>query len=188
MKLLIGFLFASTIATASFFIPPHGVTFSHRQAGEGFMWGGSSCPAGSVAMDGASLVRSGTYANLFAILSTTYGAADGSHFNVPNAQGVVIRGSGSQTISAIGYSGTRGTSQADQLRAHGHRVYGGPSGSIGSGASIGNASSVVIAAYAGTSSPAYATNLGNGVAIIESSGAGSENIMANIVMLYCITY
>jgi len=37
--------------------------------------------------DGASYLRTGTYASLFGAISTTYGSADGTHFNVPDFRG-----------------------------------------------------------------------------------------------------
>jgi len=48
------------------------------------MWGGSaaSIPAGSLLCDGASYLRT-DYPALFAAIGTTWGAADGDHFNVP---------------------------------------------------------------------------------------------------------
>jgi microcystin-dependent protein len=85
---------------------------------------GASAPTGWLLCDGSAISRS-TYANLFTVLSTTYGSGDGSTtFNVPNAQGVFLRGAGSQTISSISYSGTRGTTQGDQMQGHFHSAQG----------------------------------------------------------------
>lgn len=58
------------------------------------MFAGSSAPTGWVLCDGASLLRAGTYAALFAVLGTTFGAADGTHFNVPDMRGRTPVGSG----------------------------------------------------------------------------------------------
>ena len=72
---------------------------------------GSSAPSGFLFCDGSAISRS-TYAALFAVISTTYGAGDGSTtFNVPNTQGVFLRGAGSQVISSVTYSTTAGTVQ-----------------------------------------------------------------------------
>lgn len=46
---------------------------------------GSSAPTGWLMCDGSSVLRS-TYAALFAVVGTTYGSADGTHFNVPDAR------------------------------------------------------------------------------------------------------
>ena len=49
-------------------------------------------PTGYVKCNGASYQRTGTYAALFAVIGTTYGAADSSHFNVPDLRGEFVRG------------------------------------------------------------------------------------------------
>jgi len=83
-------------------------------------YGGSSAPTGYLLCNGAAVSRA-TYASLFAIIGTTFGTGDGSTtFNLPNTQGVFVRGAGSQTISSISYSGTLGTAQGDQFQGHFH--------------------------------------------------------------------
>lgn len=82
---------------------------------------GSAAPTGYLLCDGSSVLRA-TYANLFAIIGTTYGTVDGTHFNLPNTQGIFLRGAGSQTISAITYSATRGTAQNDTTKPNGLAV------------------------------------------------------------------
>ncbi|MDD5431009.1 MAG: tail fiber protein [Candidatus Pacebacteria bacterium] len=52
----------------------------------------STPPTGWLNADGSSLLRAGTYANLFAVIGTTYGSADGSHFYIPNLTGKVAVG------------------------------------------------------------------------------------------------
>lgn len=82
----------------------------------------ASAPDGWLLCDGSAVSRT-TYAALFAAIGTTYGVGDGSTtFNLPNTQGVFLRGAGSQTISAISYSGTRGTTEADQMQGHLHNM------------------------------------------------------------------
>jgi microcystin-dependent protein len=58
-------------------------------AGSIMLHGGAAAPTGWVLCDGASLLRAGTYADLFTAIGTTFGSADGTHFNVPNLQGKV---------------------------------------------------------------------------------------------------
>ena len=83
-------------------------------------FGGGTVPAGWMLCDGTAISRT-TYSALFAAVSTTYGVGDGaSTFNLPNAQGVFLRGAGSQTISSITYSATRGTKQGDSMQGHRH--------------------------------------------------------------------
>lgn len=55
-------------------------------AGAIFDYGGTSAPAGYLLCDGASLLRA-TYPALFTAIGTTFGAADGTHFNVPDMRG-----------------------------------------------------------------------------------------------------
>lgn len=51
------------------------------------MWPEVAPPSGYVLCDGTSYLRAGTMAALFAVIGTRYGAADGTHFNVPNMLG-----------------------------------------------------------------------------------------------------
>jgi microcystin-dependent protein len=52
---------------------------------------GSSAPTGFLIADGSSLLRA-DYAALFAVIGTTYGSADGTHFTLPNLKGRVVVG------------------------------------------------------------------------------------------------
>ncbi|OHD53941.1 MAG: hypothetical protein A2Y33_12280 [Spirochaetes bacterium GWF1_51_8] len=54
-------------------------------------YGGASAPAGFLLCDGASYLRS-AYPGLFAVIGTSFGAADGTHFNVPDLRGMFLRG------------------------------------------------------------------------------------------------
>lgn len=56
----------------------------------------ASPPSGWVYCNGQSLLRAGPYAPLFAVIGTTFGAADGTHFNLPNLQGYVTAGANVQ--------------------------------------------------------------------------------------------
>jgi microcystin-dependent protein len=78
----------------------------------------ASAPAGFLECDGAAVSRT-TYANLFAIVSTTYGAGDGSTtFNVPDLRAEFIRGwdhgKGTDSGRALG------SSQAESVGPHSH--------------------------------------------------------------------
>lgn len=57
-------------------------------------YAGTDAPIGTLLCDGASYLRT-DYPQLFAIIGTTYGAADGTHFNVPDLRGRVAVGLGS---------------------------------------------------------------------------------------------
>ena len=50
-------------------------------------FGQAALPFGYVACDGASVLRAGIYAALFAKIGTTFGFVDGTHFNLPSRVG-----------------------------------------------------------------------------------------------------
>ncbi len=87
-----------------------------------FYTAAGSAPAGYVVANGQSLVRTGAYANLFGLIGTTYGAADGSHFNVPNLQTRTVRGVGSgYDLAATGGSDTTSFSLSTaNMPSHSH--------------------------------------------------------------------
>lgn len=65
-----------------------------RVIGEIIVWSGSTSPdANWLLCDGASLLRA-TYPDLFAVIGTVYGAADGTHFNLPDLRGRSVIGVG----------------------------------------------------------------------------------------------
>jgi hypothetical protein len=80
---------------------------------------GAAAPAGWLLCDGSAVSRN-TYANLFAAIGTTYGAGDGSStFNLPDGQGRMMVGKGTQTdVSALGNSD--GVAVASRSPKHGH--------------------------------------------------------------------
>ena len=75
---------------------------------------------GELLCNGASLLRS-QYPDLFAAIGTTYGAADGLHFNIPDYV------TNNRFLRAAGGSIATGTTQASQNKAHSHTVTGAPS-------------------------------------------------------------
>ena len=70
-------------------------------------WTTSSVPTGFLECDGAAVSRS-TYATLFGLVGTTYGAGDGSStFNVPNlADNVAVGKSGTKALASTGGANT----------------------------------------------------------------------------------
>lgn len=67
----------------------------------------STVPIGYLKCDGSSLLRE-DYTDLFEKIGTTYGAVDDYHFNIPDYQGVFLRGYGGNAASL-------GTRQAQGL-------------------------------------------------------------------------
>ena len=98
-------------------------------------WSDSSIPSGFLECDGAAVSRT-TYADLFAIVGTTYGTGDGSTtFNVPDLQDNVQVGKsnnkalatsgGANTVTStgnVGGSTANATLSTAQLASHGHEL------------------------------------------------------------------
>ena len=96
------------------------------------MFAGSVAPAGWLLCDGSLISRS-TYAALFAVVGTTYGAGDGSTtFKLPDLRGRARLGAGqgdgltARTLGAVG--GEEGhANTADENGPHSHRLFSKPS-------------------------------------------------------------
>jgi len=98
-------------------------------------WSSASVPSGFLECNGAAVSRS-TYAALFAIVGTTYGAGDGaSTFNLPDLQdNVAIGKSGTKALASTGGANTvtstgnvggstaNATLSTAQLASHSHSV------------------------------------------------------------------
>jgi microcystin-dependent protein len=136
-------------------------------------WPSDTPPAGFLEEDGSSLLRAGTYAALFGVLGTRYGAADGTHFNLPDARGRFMRawahGSSndpdraSRTIPvATGATMTSGdhvgTLQGDDFKAHTHSQYGTPTGGLTGNGTGGDGSSAQTGSTGGNETRPINTN------------------------------
>lgn len=137
----------------------------------------NSAPTGWLAADGAEYSKTGIYAALFAAIGTAHGETNGSggagtsHFRVPDLRGIFVRGSGSQTISGITYSGALGTKQADEFKSHTHNV------------------AVRSFNTGGLDSVAGSTTATNGtISNAALATGGTETRPANIALLYCIKF
>ena len=81
-------------------------------------YAGSSAPSGYLECNGSQQSRT-TYADLFGVISTTYGTGDNSTtFNLPDLRGEFIRGLDSSRGVDIGR--TLGSFQADAFESHTH--------------------------------------------------------------------
>ena len=68
-------------------------------------WGKATAPDGYLLCDGTAVSRT-TYADLFAVISTTYGVGDGSlTFNVPDLQGKTPQGYDGNTYNLAATGG-----------------------------------------------------------------------------------
>ena len=141
----------------------------------------SIVPSGCLEQDGSAINRT-TYANLYAILGTTYGAGDGSTtYNLPDLRGYTLRGwdhgagvdpdAATRTDRGDGTTGDYvGTKQADAFKLHSHttQTYYHPSTNliIASGTAVG-----ADTAASGT----------------DATG-GNETRMINMNVMFCIKY
>jgi len=132
-------------------------------------WPTGSLPAGYLECDGASLDRT-TYDVLFAVLGTTYGFADATHFYLPDYRGRFLRGwahgqttdpdKATRTDRGDGTGGdVVGSKQADEQEAHDH----------------GAQTPVITASATLARNPATGSENYDGVAIEASNGVGDED-------------
>ena len=105
----------SKITNASFLPPGYGTDL----VGIIISYPKDTLPTGFLACDGSAVSRT-TYADLFSVVSTTYGTGNGSStFNVPDLRAAFLRGSGDQTYSSKAYSGgTAGTKKIQSIMNH----------------------------------------------------------------------
>jgi len=130
----------------------------------------NSAPAGWLAADGTAVSRS-TYAALFAAISTTYGAGDGSTtFALPDLRGYFVRGSGTNSDGTA--AGAFGVKQADDFKAHAHTLTNILAYNVNASVGEGGIAAIVSTSLAGS------TNL----------QGGTETRPKNIAMLYCIKF
>jgi hypothetical protein len=155
----------------------------------------NSAPSGWLACNGAAVSRS-TYAALFAAISTTYGAGNGTTtFNVPDLRGYFVRGSGTNSDGTA--SGTFGVKQADALKSHTHTASSNTTGAHGHFQSISTVGFGGTgfgmggdAGYNGASAANLATqSAGDHSHTITVNATGdTETRPKNIAMLYCIKF
>lgn len=92
----------------------------------------TTAPAGYLLADGTAVSRT-TYANLFAVIGTTYGAGDGSTtFNLPDARGrVLVQQSSDAEFDVMGERGGAKTHTLTiaEMPSHRHSAYFGVNGS-----------------------------------------------------------
>lgn len=162
---------------------------------------GATAPTGFLACDAAAVSRS-TYADLFAVIGTTYGVGNGTTtFNLPDARGLVMVGAGAHgtMTRANGTAfngGTLGASRNDQMQ-----------GFISNSGVMVNGAGSNGAVYGLTTEDAPGTSNGYEAVIAASSAGnqakssgpktdstngtprtGNETRPAEIAVLVCIKY
>lgn len=116
------------------------MSYTGIPAGVIFPYGGATAPAGWLLCDGTSYLRA-DYPALFTAISTAFGTADGTHFNVPDFRGRFLRGvdggqardpdRASRTAMATGGAtgDNIGSVQAEAFKSHNHGTNTGSGGS-----------------------------------------------------------
>ena len=100
-------------------------TVATTLVGQISMWAGSTAPGGWFLCQGQSLLRV-DYPDLFSVISTTYGAADGTHFSLPNLQGRFVLGvSGGHGLGSVGGAETNALTSTAQMPEHSHSGWSG---------------------------------------------------------------
>lgn len=133
------------------------IDLTFMPAGIVFPYAGSSLPTGWLATDGSAVSRT-TYAGLFSVIGTAFGAGDGSTtFNVPDLRGSMIIGTGTKSntfVSTFNNSSGVDTSTDILTTAAVHSFYPGDA---------------LVYTTAGTG-PEYIDSVDSGTVSIDSSG------------------
>lgn len=140
----------------------------------------SAAPSGWLLCNGASLLRS-EYANLFTAIGTAFGAADGTHFNVPNLSGrspvgVGTPASGGVSNRVLGASGGEETHvlSTSELANHTHSNSASGSFSMFQNAGVANG---IQAGRGGNGFPWDTASVAVGVTIGYEGGNAAHNTM-----------
>ncbi len=135
-----------------------------------------AAPTGWLLCDGSSLLRA-SYPDLFAVIGTTYGAADGTHFTLPSMKGKIPVGyNASETeFDAMGETGGEKTHtlSESEIPAHDH------DGTMGQGFAAGSGPYVQ---YGTTNSPT------SGAVPSAGGGGAHNNLQPYITLQYIIRY
>ena len=166
--LIIGNGTADNARSNALVIDWNGNVMTQGMAGQIIMFAGSTAPTGWLICDGSAISRT-TYATLYAIIGTTYGAGDGSTtFNLPDMQNRFPIG-----VSATYGLNAKGGSKDAVVVTHTHSI-------TSSGAHTHNFKTQDDYATSGTKKGIYSTSDGTwtGTSVMESSGAHTHTAPA----------
>jgi microcystin-dependent protein len=159
----------------------------------------TTAPTGYLECDGSAISRT-TYADLFTVIGTTWGAGDGSStFNLPDLRGEFVRGwdNGRGVDSGRNF----GTAQSDDNREHGHSVTQGPHNhqitdpghfhnvaysNSDSGDGVIEESGVGLSGFEPTETATTGISINTALIPISIDTDGSEARPRNIAMMYVI--
>lgn len=183
------------------------MSFIQLPAGTILPYAGSSAPGGFVLCDGSAISRT-TYANLFAILGTTWGAGNGTTtFNVPDLRGRAPIGAGTgsgltaRTLGANVGAETANIAHTHTVTAHNHQVTapdgvnmgvygsGGTVGLAGSSAVTGAGGGYTLLAASGAQTTTGALYTSNASPTTDSQGSTTQSIMQpSAVVTYIVKF
>jgi phage-related tail fiber protein len=150
--------------------------------GSVFHFAASTAPAGYLEADGTAVSRT-TYAALFAVTGTTFGAGDGSTtFNLPDLRAEFIRGW--DDGRGVDVDRAFGSAQEDALKAHKHDIRVRGSNSSHSHRINDGFPETYVAAGASNSLGGASTVYNDGGAILDSGS--TETRPRNVALLACI--
>ena len=162
--------------------------------GSVYTFAGSTVPTGWLKCNGALLSRT-TYASLFAVIGTTYGAGDGSTtFALPDLRGEFVRGA--DDGRGVDAGRVLGSAQAGQNASHTHAASASPAGghshvfenlarAADQDRGIGNASLWSIDNTATQTTSAVGDHIH---AVTVNADGGNESRPRNVAMHYIIKY
>ncbi len=148
------------------------------------MYAAASAPTGWLLCDGTSYLRA-TYPVLFAVIGSTFGSADGTHFNVPDMRGRIAIGTGTGTGG--GASGTGLPTGGSALTAVSLAGWKGEETHTLITAEMPSHTHTVTAPLGGSGSPGW-TSASTGGSAITSSSAGSDGAHNNIQPVLGLSY
>jgi len=158
-----------------------------RMIGEVICYAGSTSPDTRwLLCDGASLLRT-DYPDLYAVIGTTYGAADGTHFSIPDLRGRVALSAGAGSGLSSYSLGDVGGEEAHTLTvaetpSHGHS-------DTGHTHSEGNALPAVGAAIVGVPIPSAVPAVGvTGLGFAGISNTGGDGAHNNLQPFLALNY
>lgn len=141
-------------------------------------YAGPNIPTGWLYCNGQSVLRA-TYPGLFTAIGTTYGAADGTHFNVPNFSGRIAAGVGGSFGALAASGGAASVALAvGHLPSHAHPITDVAHSHSASSSDSGHVHSIAVMSGGGTWSPGTGWsqaggNTGVGYASITTTVAAS---------------
>lgn len=149
------------------------------KAGMTMMWPASSAPVGYLECAGQAVSRA-DYAALFAVIGTSFGAGDGSTFNLPDMRGEFVRGW--DHGRGIDAGRALGSGQSDELKSHNHTASTASSGSHSHSTKVGDDNNSVRGATptnAITMSEATADTAATGTGQIVDAGNHTHTVTVN---------